>query len=309
MSDPAAIPGPPSLSDGWPGWWRVALGGGGGMFVGIGLGRFSYTAMVPALISSGELTALEAGRVGTLNLFGFVLGAVISVPLRARLNEYRALVAAIGISVLALVASAAPIGFLWLGLCRGIVGITAGIIMVLSLALIAATAPMNRRGVAASFVFAGVGAAIFSTGVLVPRLLQLGLETAWLGLAACGVLGAAIALWGWRAAPAHKAVPSTVQSSPPVQWTWPLRLLLLGHLCFSIAIVPHTLYWVDFLARGLGRGIGEGGFQWSLVGIASIFGPWLAAGLGLRLGTVWALTPSPVPTNAAAAAIKDNQRN
>src|SRR5690606_15602750 len=92
--------------EGWPAWRRVALGGGGGMFVGIGLGRFSYTAMVPALISSGELTALEAGRVGAINIAGFALGALVSVPLSARWGAYRVLTLAAILSVLALAASA-----------------------------------------------------------------------------------------------------------------------------------------------------------------------------------------------------------
>ena len=72
-------------------------------------------------------------------------------------------------------------------------------------------------------------------------------------------------------------------------WSWPLRLLLAGHFFFSIAIVPHTLYWVDYLARGLNLGIAEGGFQWSVVGLASIGGPWSMAALGLLLGTAVAL--------------------
>jgi len=279
-------------ADGWPAWRRVALGGGGGMFIGIGLGRFSYTAMVPALISSGELTALEAGRVGALNFAGFALGALISVWLSTRFGAVRALTFAAVLSVLALAASAMPLGFIWLGFWRFLVGTTAGIIMVMCLALIAATAPAGRRPVAASFVFAGVGLAIFMTGILVPWLLAYSLRAAWLGLAACGLGAMCLAIWGWRGAPdaaaprpAH-ALRTTASASP---WSWPLRLLLAGHFFFSIAIVPHTLYWVDYLARGLALGIGEGGFHWSVVGVASIAGPWSMAALGLWIGTAIAL--------------------
>jgi predicted MFS family arabinose efflux permease len=295
---PDAVSVAPTSADGWPAWRRVAIGGGGGMFVGMGLGRFSYTAMVPALISSGELTALEAGRVGTLNIAGFAFGALISVPLRSRLKEYPALVTAICLSVVALIASAAPLGFAWLGFWRCVVGIAAGVIMVLSLALIAATAPAARRPVAASFVFAGVGLGILSAGMLVPLFLAISIPATWLGLGGCAIGAALAAIWGWRAAPAHQSTPiispsaagRTVSAVSP--WNTPLRLLLLGHLCFSMAIVPHTLYWVDYIARGLGHGIGEGGFHWSLVGIASILGPWIAAWLGLMLGTAWALPVS-----------------
>jgi MFS family permease len=296
MSEPAAAAARHQgrgSADGWPAWRRVALGGGGGMFVGIGLGRFSYTAMVPALISSGELTALEAGRIGALNIAGFALGALISVPLSARWGAYRVLALAAALSVIALAASAAPLGFAWLGFWRGLVGITAGIIMVMCLALIAATAPAARRPVAGGFVFAGVGLAIFMTGVLVPRLLAHGLQTAWLGLAVCGLAAIIVAIWGWHAAPGSVARPPAARATPVANpWSWPLHLLLAGHFFFSMAIVPHTLYWVDYLARGLGLGMTEGGFHWSVVGVASVAGPWSMAALGLLLGTAWALPVS-----------------
>ncbi len=292
MSEPAAAS--PShqgqgSADGWPAWRRVALGGGGGMFVGMGLGRFSYTAMVPALISSGEITVLEAGRIGAINIAGFALGALISVPLSTRVGAFRLLTAVALISVLALTASAVPMGFAWLGFWRGLVGMTAGIIMVLSLALIASTAPSTRRPVAASFVFAGVGLAIFMTGLLVPRLLERGLPSAWLGLAACGLAAMMLAIWGWRGAPGAPAAASPSRLGAASPWSWSLCLLLAGHFFFSIAIVPHTLYWVDYLARGLGLGMAEGGLHWSVVGIASAVGPWAMAGLGLLLGTALAL--------------------
>jgi MFS family permease len=292
MSEPA-VAAPPhearGSADGWPAWRRVALGGGGGMFIGIGLGRFSYTAMVPALISSKELTTLEAGRVGAINIAGFALGALVSVPLSTRVGAFRLLAFAAVLSVLALAASALPLGFAWLGVWRGLVGVTAGIIMVLSLALIASTAPSARRPVAASFVFAGVGLAIFMTGILVPRLLAGGLQRAWLGLAACGLAAMALAIWGWQAAPETRPAPARATDHDASPWTWPLRFLLAGHFFFSVAIVPHTLYWVDYLARGLGLGMAAGGFHWSLVGLASAAGPWSMAALGLLLGTAWAL--------------------
>lgn len=292
MSEPADAPAPPARAgdDGWPAWRRVALGGGGGMFVGIGLGRFSYTAMVPALISSGELTALEAGRVGAINIAGFALGALISVPLSRRIGAFSALTGAAIFSIVALGASAAPLGFAWLGFWRGLVGFTAGIIMVLCLALIAATAPAHRRPVAASFVFAGVGLAIFMTGILVPPLLAEGLPSAWLGLAGCGLAAMTLAVWGWAAAPESAGRPPAARAGGSgTPWTWPLYLLVAGHFFFSMAIVPHTLYWVDYLARGLALGMAQGGFHWSVVGIASAAGPWTMAGLGLLLSTAWAL--------------------
>lgn len=51
------------------------------MFVCMGLGRFAYPAMVPALIADGGLDGVMAGRIGMVNLFGFMAGAACSARL------------------------------------------------------------------------------------------------------------------------------------------------------------------------------------------------------------------------------------
>ena len=280
-------------------WRRIAVGGGAGMFVGMGLGRFSYTAMVPALVESGALTAVEAGRVGTVNLIGFLAGAALSARLVVRGSVRRVLGAAIGLSVLALAASAVPGGFVWLGACRGLIGVATGIVMVLSLALIAATAPERKRPVAAGFVFAGVGLGVLSSGTLVPLLLGYGLAAAWAGLAAAGLAGLGLALWGWGAAPELR-LPKTETAAMPIAWA-PLSGLLVAHALFSLGIVPHTLYWVDYIARGLGQGIAAGGAHWSLVGVFSVLGPWLAAWLVPRFGAAMGLVIGFVALGAGIA--------
>lgn len=268
-------------------WWRIALGCGGGMFVGMGLGRFSYTAMVPALVEAGGMTAVEAGRIGMVNLFGFMLGAALSAMLLRVGAARQILTVAILLSGLALAASALPYGVAWLAAWRGVVGVTTGITMVLSLALITATAPERRRPMAASFMFAGVGIGVLMSGTLVPLLLAQGLAVTWGGLALAGLAGVVLAIWGWHAAPDLRP-PERSAHKVPASWR-PLAGLLVAHALFSLGIVPHTLYWVDYIARGLGQGIAVGGLHWSLVGVFSVLGPWMAAWLALRMGAAWGL--------------------
>ena len=48
--------------------------------------------------------------------------------------------------------------------------------------------------------------------------------------------------------------------------------------------MPHTVYWVDFIARDLGRGLAAGGLQWTLFGLGAALGPILAGRIADRLG-------------------------
>lgn len=293
-ADAGADASPPhDVAAGHPAWRRIALGGGGGMFVAMGLGRFSFTAMVPALVNAGHLGPVEAGRIGMVNLLGFLLGAGLSVQLAARLSRRHVLTGAVAVCLTGLALSAVPYGFLWLAVMRGLVGFTTGLIMVLSLSLIAETAPASRRPTAASFMFAGVGLGILMSAVIVPALVVRGLEVAWAGLAAAGAVAAAVAVWGWRGATdkpsAPRAMPGDTMSGRSSLRSGRMQALLLAHALFSMGIVPHTLYWVDFLARGLDLGLVVGGFYWSVVGVFAILGPILTAFLARWVGTARAL--------------------
>ena len=85
----------PANEDGVTQWRRIAIGGGAAMFVGIAMGRFSYTTMLPPLIQSGQLSELEAGYVGGLNLAAFFLGAFYAERLRNAFSIRRVLTAAV----------------------------------------------------------------------------------------------------------------------------------------------------------------------------------------------------------------------
>ncbi len=286
-------------------WWRCAIGAAGCMFVGMGIGRFSYTTMVPALVTAGALDAVEAGRVGMVNLGGFLLGAFCSVPLARSIGRQRTVLATLIVCLCLLAASALPWGGLWLAACRGGIGIATGLMMVLSLALVAETAPSNARATAAGYMFAGVGLGILASAVLVPLMVEVALWLQWIALAAAGLLGAWVAAWGWwrvpeRPTPTASAgtaagdlgIGQPVASSEndgPVLPTLALKALLVAHLLFSVGLVPHTLYWVDFLRRGVGAHASLVALNWGLVGVFSFLGPIMAALLARRIGNARAL--------------------
>lgn len=277
-------------------WRRLALGAAGCMFVGMGIGRFSYTTMVPALVESGLVSAVDAGRIGMLNLGGFLLGAVLSVSLAQLAGRRRTVLSALGLCLVLLAASAAPLGAVWLALCRGIIGITTGLMMVLSLALVAETAPADRRAEASGYMFAGVGLGIMASALVVPPLLVLGLPTLWTALAGAALAGATVAAWGWAAMDAVPAPIATgsgnVVEGGAATWSPGLKALLAAHALFSVGLVPHTIYWIDFLKRGLGVHAAELAFNWSLVGVFAFLGPMLAAALARAMGTAVALVLS-----------------
>lgn len=268
-----------------PVWLRLAIGGSATLLVGMGIGRFSYTPLIPAIILDGSLSEAEAGYVGAFNLGGYLLGALAVPFLRRHYRTLPVLKAALLISLVCLVASILPFGFLWLVWWRGLVGITVAVLMIYSLALVTTSVPGDRLGKATGVVFTGVGTGILMSGTLVPWLLEYGLAAAWSGLAAVGAVGVVIGWWGLAAA--REAPEPESHGSPP--WDGPSTRLVAAQGLFAIGLVPHSIYWVDYVARGLDLGMVEGGVQWVLVGIGAAGGTYLCGWLADRIGFAAAL--------------------
>jgi predicted MFS family arabinose efflux permease len=115
-------------------------------------------------------------------------------------------------------------------------------------------------------------------------LLQQGLRQSWYGL---GALSALLTLASWKAWPVDSPVPEHLpsahavshQRSPAV-----LRLLSVEYGLNALALVPHMIFLVDFVARGLGQGITAGSHYWVLYGLGATIGPLLTGHLADRSG-------------------------
>jgi predicted MFS family arabinose efflux permease len=64
----------------------------------------------------------------------------------------------------------------------------------------------------------------------------------------------------------------------------PLKTLYVEYGLGAVGLVPHMVFLVDFVARGLGRGLAAGAGYWVLFGLAATVGPVLAGRLADRIG-------------------------
>jgi predicted MFS family arabinose efflux permease len=270
-----------------PIWLRLSIAGAATLMVGMGIGRFSYSPMIPALIEAGALTETEAGYVGAANFAGYLAGALVAPLMRRIWGEADTLRLCLLFSLASLFASILPWGFIWLVVWRGLVGACVGVMMIYCLAIATRYAPAGKLGAATGITYTGVGVGILLAGTLVPWLLDHGLAAAWTGIALVGLTGAAVSFWGWRAAGPDTAAPAAKDRGPPLpklKWTPTVIGLVSARTLFSLGLIPHTIYWVDYLVRGLGHDMGFGGWHWILFGIGAISGTYLWGRLADRIG-------------------------
>jgi predicted MFS family arabinose efflux permease len=279
------------------GFWRASLAGMSAVLVGIGLARFAYTPLIPALIAAHWFSPSEAVYLGAANLGGYFLGAVLGRPL-ARVPRRPILRAMMLAASASFFAGAWPQSFLWYFVWRLVAGISGGALMVLAAPSVLPTVPPARRGFAGGVIFTGVGLGIAASGTLIPLLLRLGLVETWCAL---GAVAALLAAATWNAWPAQAAAAPLMARVPTVPRDPRVRALALEYALNAVGFVPHMVFLVDFIARGLGRGLAEASGYWVLFGLGAMLGPIAAGNLADRIGFKRALRLAYVLEGSAVA--------
>jgi predicted MFS family arabinose efflux permease len=263
--------------------WRATLSGLCANLVGIGLARFAYTPLIPALILAGWFTPAQAAYLGAANLAGYLAGALLARPLASRMAPATLLRGAMLLTAAAFPASAYPLSFARFFAWRFAAGFGGGVLMVVAAPVILQHVPVRQRGIVAGVMFAGVGVGIASSGTLVALLLRYGLTETWNVLGVVALLLTAVAWNGWprdgkREVAAAVSEPSHLPSGAA------LRVLHIGYGLSAVGLVPAMVFLVDFIARGHHLGLEAGARYWTLFGIAAIAGPVLLGSVADRIG-------------------------
>ena len=287
----------------------AALAGLAASLVGIGLARFAYTPLLPALVEGHWFDADEAAYLGAANLAGYLVGALGGARVMRRLGPGRTTRAMMVLAAASFLACIEPLGFAWFFLWRLLSGLAGGVAMVSASSLVMLQTPAERRGRAGGLTFTGVGIGVVFSGLAMPWLLTFGLSATW---AILGVISLAITAIAWPLA----AEPDRAPPEPPAAEADPageparrraarkalLAVTLLYGLC-AFGLVPHMVFIVDYIARGLERGVTEGAVYWTLFGLGALVGPLSAGRLADRIGFAAALRTLVVLEVAAVAVL------
>lgn len=294
--------------------WRMLMAGLCASLVGIGLARFAYTPLLPAIINAQWFSASTAAYLGAANLTGYLAGALLGAGVARRVGTVGALRLMMALATAAFFACALPVSFVWFFTWRFFSGISGGALMVLAATSILPFIRPSRRGTASGVIFMGVGLGVIASGTLVPALLHIGLVQTWAGL---GLLSLVLTIVSWSSWPSaaksisqERGVKTAVEQTPaeprtsgaPVALpaidanapahqasTGSLYWLYLVYGLNAVGLVAHMVFLVDYVARGLGWGVIAGSVFWVIYGVGAAVGP-LACGFAAdRIGYARAL--------------------
>jgi predicted MFS family arabinose efflux permease len=289
----------------------AALAGAIAMAVAMGFGRFSYTPILPGMMTGLSLTPADAGLIASANFVGYLVGAVAAgygwAAGRERVVSLSALVA----TTLLLLAMGLTSSLLLFSVIRFLAGVASAFTMIFTSAIVLS------RGLAAgnphvqSVHFGGVGIGIAVSSLMVFLLPAggfgafAGWQTAWFGGALVACAGTIIVA---ASLPSGPASGKSAEREKPLAWTRPLFFVTLTYGLFGFGYVitatflvamarqgasDHTVEFLAWLVTGLSAAISVHLWRRAVPRLG-IVGVYLAGLLVEAVGLVLVVTlPSP----------------
>jgi MFS family permease len=262
--------------------YRAAFSGLLAMLTSIGIARFGYAPLVPALVAAHWFSAAAAFWLGASNLLGYLVGAAGMRAWRGTIHTKVSVVSLMAVTSFAVLASAWNFGVAYAATWRLLTGMTGGALMVLMAVAVVGRVPAADRGKAGGITFAGMGAGIMLSGVVIPRILPFGLQFTWLLLGgACVVTTSIVALIMPGA-----IIPAKVKAAGGAALNLPVVLILIAYGLVAVGFVPHILFWASYIAIFLHHGIGAGAGYSALLGLAATLGSPVLGRIADRFGFV-----------------------
>ena len=263
----------------------ILLAGIFSLVVGIGVGRFAFTTLLPPMMED-LLDVRWTGYLAAANYAGYLSGALFAIFLRdinAKVLWFR-----VGLALslaMALVLGLSRDLELWL-VSRVIAGFATAMTMVVGSALVMSKLSYADKTRAMGIHFSGIGIAILATDLLAKAALALGYSWSdtWLILTAAGVLPALYA-YGILSFDRHVKARATRHRVEPSAFTPFVWILLFAYFTEGVGFVVQATFLPDIVDSIPGLE-GMGAYTWTLVGIAGIVSCILLMRLAHRYGSL-----------------------
>ena len=270
--------------------------------IGLGIGRFAYSLVLPDMRDSLQWSYSSAGFMNTVNAAGYLLGALAASSLGKRYGLF----AVIRIGTVACVASLLLCGvtadFTLLSIARFVTGFGAAISFVAGGALAASiglTHP-ERSAYLLSLFYAGPGMGILLSGLIAPFVLQgFGPGSWWIVWLVLGVVSVVMGLPLLRRL--IDASDHTSDAPVPSIKIWPMAIYLVAYFMFGAGYIAYMTFMIAYVRDGGGSAVAQSAF-WCVIGVSSFAAPWAWRGVLARgqSGTAMAII---LGTNAVGAAM------
>lgn len=249
--------------------------------IGLGIGRFAYSLVLPDMRDSLQWSYSAAGFMNTVNAAGYLIGALAASSLGKRYGLFAVVQIGTVASVVSLLICGITADFTLLSIARFVTGFGAAIAFVAGGAL-AATIGMahpDRSSYLLSLFYAGPGMGILLSGLIAPFTLQaFGAGSWWIVWLVLGVAAVLLGLPLLRRLVDAAEGASTDAPSVAIRPMW---IFLVAYFMFGAGYIAYMTFMIAYVRDGGGSAAAQSAF-WCLIGVSSFASPWLWRGVLAR---------------------------
>lgn len=270
--------------------------------VGLGIGRFAYSLVLPDMRDSLHWSYSAAGFMNTINAVGYLAGALVASRLIRRFGWSAAVRGGTLACLVSLALCASTGNFFVLSLARLIAGLGAatGFVGGGALAATIAQSRPERANFLLSLFYAGPGIGILSSGLIAPFVLALfGPGSWWIVWWAMTLLAAAMTVPLFLIRIESRA--EFTQSGGASFAIAPVLIYLVGYFLFGAGYIAYMTFMIAYV-RDAGGGAAAQAAFWSLIGLSALVTPWVWRGV-LALNHGGLATAIILGTNALGASL------
>jgi predicted MFS family arabinose efflux permease len=260
----------------------LAFGGLASMTAAIGIGRFVYTPILPAMLGALGWSKSDAGLVASANLLGYFIGALLAGRPFVIARPRPWLLAALTISAVSTAAMALPSDKVSFVSLRLIGGVASAFAIVCTSTLVLERLSASGRGSLSAIQFAGVGFGVMISAIAVSVMLAAGASwrTLWVGTGSLAILAAIAAAPLIPGGEDHRApMKADVTDAPPLGMT----AMIVAYGLFGFGYIITATFLVAIVRLTAEVRVLEP-WVWTLFGLAAIPSVTVWNWLGKRIG-------------------------
>jgi predicted MFS family arabinose efflux permease len=243
--------------------------------IGLGIGRFAYSLVLPDMRDSLGWSYSAAGFMNTINAAGYLAGALFASGLVKRFGLSAVVRWGTVAAVVSLALCALSGNFVVLSFARLLAGVGAAVGFVASGALAATIAQSKpeRANFLLSLFYAGPGSGILLSGLIAPFTLRaFGPGSWWIVWWAMTLLSAVMIL---PLLLTRFGANAGIADPTPIRFAIrPVLIYLAGYFLFGAGYIAYMTFMIAYV-RDAGGGAAAQSAFWCLIGASAFVTPWV----------------------------------
>lgn len=249
--------------------FNILLAGIISLFVAIGVARFSYTSLLPAMLDDETISLAFSGVMASVNYVGYLLGALFAIFIKNMSIKVKCFRLGLLLCVITtLIIGITDNDYWWLA-SRIVAGFSSAMVMVIGSAIIMMKLNLENKTKAMGIYFSGIGVALVASDMIGRYVLSISSwQTSWLVLALSAAL---VVFYPWHVLSFAKTVKQSVikQSFNPVLFSGFVLILITAYFTAGVGFVVQGTFLPTIIKSLPGLEV-YAGLTWVLVGLAGI---------------------------------------